>query len=299
MNNIKPFIKWAGGKRQLLNEIEKYYPFNNGIITKYAEPFVGAGAVLFNILNKYDLNEIYISDINYELINVYNVIRYNVEYLIDILYKLQNEYNSLDFENRKIYYLNKRNLYNYIKSCENIYIEKASLFIFLNKTCFNGLYRVNKNGLFNVPMGNYKNPLICDNNNLLNISNKLKNININIINDTYEKSITFIDNKTFVYLDPPYRPISNTSNFNSYMETVFNDNEQIKLAKYIDGINMKGAKFLLSNSDPKNYDINDNFFDCLYNKYIIRRINANRNINSNGLNRGYINELLISNFNYT
>ncbi|MBQ8004192.1 MAG: Dam family site-specific DNA-(adenine-N6)-methyltransferase, partial [Oscillospiraceae bacterium] len=165
---VKPFLKWAGGKGQLLKEIEKYYPFGRGVITKYAEPFVGGGAVLFDILSKYNLEQIYISDINTELINTYIIIRKHIEKLIVLLEKYQSEYIPLEIEDRKLYYMAKRDRFNDLKvngnEAENI--EKAALMIFLNKTCFNGLYRVNKKGLFNVPMGAYKNPLICDEKNL-------------------------------------------------------------------------------------------------------------------------------------
>lgn len=161
---VKPFLKWAGGKGQLIKEIEQYYPFENGKITKYAEPFVGGGAVLFDILSKYDLDEVYISDINAELINTYRIIRDDVDDLIKMLHAMQNDFIPLDTDNRKAYYMQKRERFNDLKvnGNENINIEKAALMIFLNKTCFNGLFRVNKKGLFNVPMGAYKNPRICD-----------------------------------------------------------------------------------------------------------------------------------------
>ena len=165
---VKPFLKWAGGKGQLLSEIEKYYPFADGKITKYAEPFVGGGAVLFDILSKYDLDEVYISDINAELANTYLIIRDNIDKLIAMLTVMQNEFVPTDTELRKAYYLTKRERFNDLKvnGDETINIEKAALMIFLNKTCFNGLFRVNKKGLFNVPMGSYKNPMICDEDNL-------------------------------------------------------------------------------------------------------------------------------------
>ena len=177
---VKPFLKWAGGKGQLLTEIEKYYPFENGKITKYAEPFVGGGAVLFDVLSKYNLEAVYISDINAELINTYCIIRDEINELIDMLMVLQNEFVPMSTDDRKAYYLAKRERFNDLKltGSDNIYIEKAALMIFLNKTCFNGLYRVNKKGLFNVPMGSYRNPLICDEENLRAVSEKLKNVTI-------------------------------------------------------------------------------------------------------------------------
>lgn len=292
----KPFLKWAGGKSQLLKEIEQYYPFANKHIKKYAEPFIGGGAVFFDILNKYDLEEVYISDINTELINTYIIIRDRIDDLIEMLYTIQNAFLSLDTDNRKSYYIQKREHFNSLKvnENENINIEKATLMIFLNKTCFNGLFRVNKKGLFNVPMGSYKNPIICDENNLRAVSEKLQKIII--VCADYKNSADFIDKNTFAYFDPPYRPIASTSSFTEYNKNSFNDKQQIGLAKFIDNMNKKDAKLVISNSDPKNLNIEDNFFDDIYSSYKIKRIEANRMINCNSKARGKIKELLISNF---
>ena len=292
----KPFIKWVGGKGQLLPEINKLYPVELGkTINKYAEIFIGGGAVLFDILSKYKLDEVYISDKNLELINTYKSIRDNVDILIKSLKEMEEEYIPLDNENRKIYYYEKRQEYNNLKiDIEENNIEKASLFIFLNKTCFNGLYRVNKKGEFNVPMGAYKNPKICDEENLKNVSMALKNVKI--IYADYRESEDFIDEKTFVYIDPPYRPLNITSSFTSYTENDFSDKEQRELAEYINVLNKKGAKIVISNSDPKNNNIDDNFFDELYKNYNINRVKATRMLNSNASLRGAINELLIINY---
>lgn len=293
---VKPFLKWAGGKGQLLNEIEKYYPFDKDIITKYAEPFVGGGAVLFDILNKYDLQEIYISDINAELINAYKIIRDDIEELISLLHKMQDEFLARELEERKVYYLSKREYFNELKINDNesINIEKAGLLIFLNKTCFNGLFRVNKKGLFNVPMGSYKTPLICDENNLKAVAEKLKGVRI--VCGDYKLSRDFIDEQTFVYFDPPYRPLTNTANFTSYTKQAFNDENQKELANFVNELNKKGAKIVLSNSDPKNSDEADDFFDDIYSAHKIRRVAASRMINRKADSRGKIKELLISNF---
>ncbi len=292
---VKPFLKWAGGKSQLLSEMEKYYPFENPKITKYAEPFVGGGAVLFDILSKYALEAIYISDINAELINTYCIIRDNLDELLSMLLMMQSEFVPMDTFNRKAYYLSKRARFNELKvnQAEDINIEKAALMIFLNKTCFNGLFRVNKKGLFNVPMGSYKNPLICDKENLCAVSRKLHNVTI--VCGDYRASSSFIDDNTFVYFDPPYRPLTHTSNFTAYTETLFNDGEQLELAKFVDNMHQKGAKIVISNSDPKNSDANDNFFDTIYSSYNIKRVEATRMINCNSKSRGKITELLISN----
>lgn len=293
---VKPFLKWAGGKGQLLLEIEKHYPFKSGKITKYAEPFVGGGAVLFDILSKYDLEDVYISDINSELINTYRIIRNDIDELIDMLTIMQNKFIPMSKEDRKAYYLMQRNRFNDLKinGDENINIEKAALMIFLNKTCFNGLFRVNKKGLFNVPMGSYKNPLICDKENLYDVCEKLKKVRI--VCGDYRKSSDFIDDNTFVYFDPPYRPITDTASFTAYTKNQFNDDEQIKLAAFVDSMHRKGAKIVISNSDPKNSTPEDNFFDNIYSSYKIKRVEAARMINSNSKARGKIKELLISNF---
>ena len=293
---VKPFLKWAGGKGQLLKEIEHYYPFNNGSITKYAEPFVGGGAVLFDILSKYDLEEIYISDINAELINTYRIIRNDIDALIEMLYAMQNDFIPFNTDERKVYYILKRERFNDLKvnGNENINIEKAALMIFLNKTCFNGLFRVNKKGLFNVPMGAYKNPVICDESNLRAVSQKLQRVSI--VCGDYRVAADFIDENTFVYFDPPYRPITETASFTSYTENVFDDNAQIELARFVDMMHQRGAKVVISNSDPKNSNTEDDFFDNIYAAYKIKRVEANRMINCNSEARGKIKELLISNY---
>ena len=293
---LKPFLKWAGGKGQLLKEIEKYYPFDSGVITKYVEPFIGGGAVLFDVLSKYNLEEIYISDINAELINTYLIVRDYIEELIKLLKTYQFEYVPNETEDRKSYYISKRERFNDLKingnKTENI--EKAALMIFLNKTCFNGLYRVNKKGLFNVPMGSYKNPLICDEKTLRAVSDKLQNVKI--VCGDYRNSADFIDEHTFVYFDPPYRPLTETASFTAYTENLFNDEEQIELAEFVENMHKKGAKVVVSNSDPKNSNMEDDFFDKIYSAYKIKRVEATRMINCNSEARGKIKELLISNF---
>lgn len=293
---VKPFLKWAGGKGQLLSEIERYYPFDDRTVKKYAEPFVGGGAVLFDVLSKYDLEEVYISDINAELINAYIAIRDHADELIEQLRKIQNVFIPLETEQRKQYYLSNRQRFNELKvnGDKSINVEKAALMIFLNKTCFNGLFRVNKKGLFNVPMGAYKNPMICDEENIKAVSEKLQNVKI--VCGDYRESAAFIDASTFVYFDPPYRPITETSSFTAYTEILFNDDEQIELAKFVDEMHKKGAKVVVSNSDPKNSNTDDDFFDNIYALHNIQRVEATRMINCNSESRGKIKELLISNY---
>ena len=292
---VKPFVKWAGGKTQLLPTLSDAYPEELGAsITKYAEPFVGGGAVLFDILSRYRLEKIYISDVNAELINTYCVIRDECEALISSLSVLKENYISKSNEERKELFYECRSRFNLIKKTGENKVELAALFIFLNRTCFNGLYRVNRNGVFNVPIGSYKNPGILDEENLRNLSQALKGVEI--VCADYHQSFDFIDEQTFVYIDPPYRPLSETSSFTKYAEGDFNDEAQRGLAEFVKQIDKKGAKILLSNSDPKNADPKDEFFDELYSGFIIRRILASRMINSNAEARGKIKELLISNF---
>ena len=291
---LKPFLKWVGGKGQLINEIEKLLPVDGEkVLTKYAEPMVGGGALLFSILSKYDFEELYISDINAELINAYIVVRDNIDLLVEKLTEMQAIFLPMNENGRKYFYYNARDKFNALQLSQETAVEKAALFIFLNKTCFNGLYRVNKKGQFNVPMGAYKNPTICDENNLRNISNALQNVEI--VCGDYTLSESFIDNNTFVYIDPPYRPISETSAFTSYNSDSFDDNEQIRLSQYIERIDKVGAKVVLSNSDPKNVNPDDMFFDDLYKSFKIHRVEATRAINSKAEKRGKISELLICN----
>lgn len=290
-NAAKPFLKWAGGKGQLIKEISAYYPFSTSV-TKYVEPFVGGGAILFDVLNKFDLEEVYLNDINEDLINCYTCVQDCLENLLELLKQYQAEYIPLPDDDRKKYYLAKRALYNDKNLTSKL--DRAGLLIFLNKTCFNGLYRVNRSGAFNVPIGRYKNPLICNEENLWSVSKKLQKTKI--FCGDYKKTIDVIDKNTFVYIDPPYRPLSETAYFTSYANNEFSDTDQKELADYINETDRKGAKFLLSNSDPKNVNKDDNFFDELYAQYRINRIEAARMINCKSEARGKISELLISNF---
>lgn len=291
MKTVKPFIKWAGGKSQLLSEIRTKYPQK---IERYCEPFVGGGAVLLDVLANYNPNEVIINDINAALINTYQQVQSNVDALISQLDKMQSEFWKADSELRKTLYTDNREKFNSLINCNDNNLDKAALFIFLNKTCFNGLYRVNRKGLFNVPIGSYKKPPICDAENLRYISTLLQNVEIKC--GDYKDCAEFIDGNTFVYIDPPYRPLTVTASFTSYNENEFGDQQQIELGHFIDEITEKGAKVVASNSDPKNADDNDNFFDDLYAKYNIDRVSAKRMINSKAAGRGNINEIIICNW---
>ena len=291
---VKPFLKWAGGKSQLLNDIRLKYPSGLGTtITKFAEPFVGGGAVLFDVLSQFNMREVYISDINRELILTYTSIRDNVNELVVFLKELESRYLFASDNARKEIYYSERDRFNFLKSVCDVSIETAALFIFLNKTCFNGLYRVNSHGAFNVPQGSYKNPTICDERTLLAVSDKLRGVVI--VCADYKESRRFIDENTFAYFDPPYRPLTATASFTSYAENGFGDNEQAELAAFINEADERGASIVASNSDPKNTDENDDFLDCLYAQHKVARIHASRAINSVGSSRGKISELLICN----
>ena len=253
------------------------------------------GAVLIDILQKYNIKNVYAFDINKELINSYNVIKNNVIELINSLNKISNEYLALDSDKRKEYYYNIRTEYNNLELDEKIKVKKASQFIFLNRTCFNGLYRVNKSGGFNVPMGNYKNPTICDEKNLIALSKLIQNVVFT--HGSYKESEKYVCDKSFTYFDPPYRPLNIISGFTSYTKEDFNDDDQKELADYYNTLHSKNSFVMLSNSNPKNINEEDNFFDELYNDFNINEVMAKRMINANSNGRGEISEILITNYN--
>ena len=290
----KPFLKWAGGKTQLLEEIRNLLPENFKQKETFIEPFVGSGAVLFWMLNKFsNIKKAVINDINSDLIICYNVIKNNVEELIIHLKKLESEFYQYqhDRDKRFVYFKKNRTLFNERLSSD---IFQAALFIFLNKTCFNGLFRVNSKNGFNVPMGSYKTPLICNEENLYLVSKALKKVKI--LNGDFEKTLNEIEGKSFFYFDPPYKPLSKTSSFNSYAKDVFNDDEQIRLRDFCSKLDSMGHFWLLSNSDVKNSNECGNFFDELYSAFSINRVMVKRMINSKSKKRGPISEILIRNY---
>jgi DNA adenine methylase len=291
----KPFLKWAGGKSQLIDEIDKRLPkeLRTGEIDTYIEPFVGGGAVFFHIAKNFGtIRHFYLFDVNEDLIACYNTIKNDVEALIGELQELAHIYRSS--KNTKELYLSIRHKFNETK-CRWTVVNAAQL-IFLNKTCFNGLYRVNKQGYFNVPFGGYEYPPICNPKNLRNVSSLLRKTKI--ICTDFEASLRYLDNHTFVYFDPPYRPISKTASFTSYSKDSFSEEDQIRLANFCRKIHKKGAKFLLSNSDPQNENPDDHFFQDHYGNYgfHIDKVKASRAINCKASGRGQINELLITNY---
>lgn len=271
-STVKPFLKWAGGKGQLIEQISPLFPeqLKYGKIETYFEPFIGGGAVFFHIAQRYKINKAVICDVNEELIITYNSIKKDVKLLINELKNLKNEYLSYDKENRQLFFYQVRDMFNKnkdlfdFKNYSKDWVLRAAQIIFLNKTCFNGLFRVNSKGYFNVPSGKYNNPAILDEQNLINISNLLNKIDTEIIWGDFEIIDNKVNSNDFVYLDPPYRPLSQTSSFKSYSKFDFNDKEQTRLRDFFAKLNKKGAKLMLSNSDPKNENPNDNFFDEIY-----------------------------------
>ena len=299
----RPFLKWAGGKTQLLAELTARLPQQikeSGVIKTYVEPFVGGGAFFFHLHNEYNIENAYLIDINRELMVGYQVVKQTPEALITQLGQLETDFLALVGEERSRFYYRIRELYNRqmeqfdYQSFNQEWIVRASFLIFLNKTCYNGLFRQNQKGEFNVPCGCYKNPTICDADNIRAVSRALQRVSL--ICADFLSSSPYIDRHTFVYFDPPYRPLTRTARLTSYSKESFTDVDQIRLAEYFRELNARGALLLLSNSDPKVSNPDDNFFDELYHGFNIERVLAKRNINSDGSGRGEITELIIRNY---
>lgn len=293
----KPFVKWAGGKSQLLSQLDAKLPesFGDRQNITYIEPFVGGGAMLFYMLQRYpNIHQAVINDINPDLTTCYQIVRDMPEELIASLQDIQNDYNALTTEDgRKDFFLTVRDRYNE-KNLDPI--ENSTKFIFLNRTCFNGLYRVNKKGLFNVPFGNYINPQICDPATIRLDSELLQRVDI--LTGDFEETFDYIrDGYNFFYLDPPYRPLNETSSFNSYSKEDFNDEEQIRLRDFCAKLNCRlGIDWMLSNADCSAKNPRDTFFEEIYDDFFINRVYASRAINANPSKRGKLTELLICNY---
>lgn len=297
MKIAKPFVKWAGGKGQLIGQIGQFLPvdFSTWKDVTYVESFVGGGAMLFHMLQTYrNISHAVINDINIELATCYRIVKTACNELIDALQTIERQYFSLynhdSVESEREYYLQRRDEYNSKRSRLSS-VETAALFIFLNKTCFNGLYRVNRKGEFNVPLGSQKRPTICDRETLLADSELLQRVEI--MSGDYTGTLQISGPNTLYYFDPPYRPLNATSSFNDYSKEPFNDNEQVRLKEFCDRISQEGQHFMVSNSDCM--QTGDPFFDNLYSGYRIERVAASRAINSKGTGRGKISELLIHN----
>lgn len=293
--NPRPFLKWAGGKTQLLEDIKEKLPADLSEDYTYFEPFVGGGAVFFSLFKEYKFKRAYLGDINKDLILTYHIIQTKPRRLISILKNYKRNYDSEKFDNKELFY-NTRGIFNefeddfdpFEESSKNI--ARAAQMIFLNKTCFNGLYRVNRNGKFNVPFANPKNPLICDEENILEVHDALEKVNL-VLGDFYNFK-KLIKGKSFVYLDPPYKPVDGKESFNGYTKEGFDNSDQKRLAEFCHEIKDK-SYILLSNSKPDD----DSLFVELYddNDFIRDEVLAKRAINSNGKKRGEIKELLIYN----
>lgn len=288
MEKAKPFIKWVGGKRQLLPKILELVPKN---INTYYEPFIGGGAVYFNI----EAKNYNISDINHELVNLYDNIKNNSEKLFKELKKIQDSYDKLrtdnkesDLEKMSEFYYNMRNIDREEEYKKWSSEKKAARFIFLNKTAFNGLYRVNKKGQHNVPFGKYYKPTIFDKENLIQCKLRL-NDNTQISINSFEHVLEKAKKGDFVYFDPPYVPLNKTSNFTSYAKESFDKEMQIKLKETCDKLTEKGVNWMLSNSSA-------DFVLELYKDYNINLVDASRNINSKGDKRGTVKEVLVTNY---
>ena len=298
MAKANPFIKWVGGKSQLIEQLDALLPadFDNWNNVTYIEPFVGGGAMLFYMLQRYpNIQHAIINDINPDLATCYRTVRDSPNQLIESLRDIESAYFALQSEEgRKEFFMAVRDRYNE-KDLDPI--ENTTKFFFLNRTCFNGLYRVNKKGLFNVPFGKYSNPTICDPETILRDSELLQRVEI--LNGDFEGTFEYAQGNTLFYFDPPYRPLSDTSSFNDYAKEAFNDAAQIRLKEYCDRVNEAGFRFMLSNSDCKGKNEEDNFFDVLYAAYQIERVWASRSINSNPSKRGKLTEILVRNYTET
>lgn len=271
-----PILKWVGGKRQLLPEIRKFIPKN---ITTYYEPFIGGGAVLFEIQPKKAI----VNDVNSELINLYMVVKNDVESLISDLDR-HNKNNSADYFYEVRSWDRDIAFYNSLTA-----VQRASRVHYLNKTCYNGLFRVNQAGQFNSPYGRYKNPNIVNEINLKAVNKYFNEANVEFRNGDFEDAVKGIRKGAFVYFDPPYDPVSDSANFTGYAKGGFDRNEQIRLKNLCDKLDERGVKFLLSNSAT-------DFILDLYKDYKVEIIKAKRAINSNGDDRGEVDEVLVRNY---
>lgn len=299
----KPFLKWAGGKGQLLAQFAPYYPpeLATGGIRRYVEPFLGGGAVFLEIAQRYEIPCAYLSDANPEVVLVYRVVQAQVEQLIERLEEHARRYLAADEPGRAAYYYDVRRRYNTqprassASQVNSADIKRAAAMLFLNKTCYNGLFRVNARGEFNVPHGRYRQPSICDGANLRRVAALLQRAEVRVA--PFTACAAWVDDATFVYFDPPYRPLTPTSSFTAYSAFKFDDDDQAALAAFFAHLHdTSGAKLMASNSDPSSIDPADDFFTRLYGRFTIRRVWANRMINTQAGKRGKIPELLITNY---
>lgn len=290
---VKFLVRWVGGKMRLIEEIDKRLPKNiNKEFDTYVEPFVGGGSVMFHMLNNYNFKNIYVNDKNKELINIYLAVKEFPKRLSDKIKKIDSIYLSCDNIKKKEMYYSVRKKYNLIQlKKDEINVEKASLLLFLMRLCFNGVFRVNKKNEFNTSMGSYLiNPLrLITEDEIFSISEKIKKVNFKSAD--FEELEYLITKNSFFYLDPPYMPEKKSMEHIRYTTEKFKENEQERLSKFIDRINEKGAKFILSNSDTE-----DEYFYNLYRKYNIDKVKIKRLIAANSKDRKEITELMIKNY---
>ena len=295
----KPFVKWAGGKGKLLSTLEANLPldFNKQQEVTYIEPFVGGGAMLFYMLEKYpNIRRIIINDINLGLINCYRTIKDNHKALISELTQLHNKFYELEsIEEKRSLYYSLRDEYNMIPVDERNTIRTAALFVFFNRTCFNGLYRENNQGNFNVPYGKYVRPNICNEQVVTDAHNVLQHVEI--LHGNYANVLGLVDwnEYNFFYLDPPYRPLLKAKNFKQYTMNAFGDQEQEELKGFCDIINNHRGYFMLSNSNSI-LESGVNYFEDLYNRYNVQQINAPRRINAYAQGSQMATEILVKNY---
>lgn len=290
----KPFVKWAGGKGNLLTILESQLPddFDTQESVTYMEPFVGGGAMLFHMLNTHkNIKRALINDINEDLIRCYRLVKENPQKLIELLEFLEQKYNDLSEESRKDFFYEIRDKYNNASLDMD---QRAAHFIFLNQTCFNGLYRENACGSFNVPFGRYKRPKICNKDVILADHKALSKVEI-ICGEYHELLLHLEGDYCFLYLDPPYRPLLGSDNFNKYSKSDFGDHEQNKLKLFCDDLSAQECKLMLSNSDSLNED-GSSYFETLYEGYTFNRILAPRFINAYAERREKQKEVLIKNY---
>ena len=294
----RPFLKWAGGKGQLLSQLYGHLPDDlQGQAFTYIEPFVGGGAMLFHMLRKFpNITHAVINDINPHLVTAYRVIKEQPDELIRRLADLERDYSAqTDEDAKKEFFLRARNIFNEIQLDD---VDRTKYLIFLNRTCFNGLYRVNSKGKFNVPFGRYVNPTICNAETILADSELLRRADVTTLCGDFEQTAKeMCDGFNFFYFDPPYRPLNATSSFNSYAKEDFNDEEQIRLRDFCTRLHERpNVKWMLSNADCSAKNPQDTFFEDIYADFHIHRVYASRTINANPEKRGKLTELLIKNY---
>ena len=292
----KPFLKWAGGKDRLFNQLRQYLPIELSQVQNYYEPFLGSGAVFFNLVQNFSFKNVILSDINEELILVYKVIQNNVGELMQMIDQYKHKYSRLSDIDKEKFYYEMRNSYNIQrfninhKKYSDTWIPRAAQMIFLNKTCYNGLYRQNIRGEFNVPFGKNYNPTIYSPINMELIAQLFNNVEIKTTD--FESILNAVEDNSFIYLDPPYRPITKTANFTDYYKSGFTEKDNKRLMNSLNILNKRKIKFMLNNSFP----LNDNYLAEYYSNYNVSVISANRIMSSIPDRRCKVSEIVVTNY---